>query len=56
MPWTPTGFRIKHAHHLSHGQAKVASKVANEVLESRGDEARAVREGIAAGERVKGEK
>ena len=53
MPWTPAGFRVKHAHHLSHEQAKVAADVANKVLKSTGDEGRAVREGIVAGERVK---
>ncbi len=53
MPWTAAGFRIKHAKHLGHEQSKVASKVANEVLERTGDEGRAVREGIAAGERVR---
>ncbi len=55
-PWTAAGFKLKHAHHLSHEQSKTASKVANEVLERTGDEGRAVREGIAAGERVKGKK
>ena len=53
MPWTPAGFRVKHAHRLSHEQSKMASKVANEVLDKTGDEARAVREGIAAGEKAK---
>lgn len=52
MPWTAAGFKVKHAKHLTHGQAKVAAEVANRVLESTGDEGRAVREGIAAGERV----
>jgi hypothetical protein len=56
MPWTPAGFKLKHAHHLSHEQSKIASKVANEVLERTNDEGRAVREGIAAGESVKGKK
>ena len=53
MPWTSAGFKVKHAHHLSHAQSKVASKVANEVLDRTGDEVRAIREGIAAGERAK---
>jgi hypothetical protein len=56
MPWTPAGFKLKHAHHLSHEQSKVASKVANEVLERTGDDGRAIKEGIAAGERVKTKK
>jgi uncharacterized protein YdaT len=53
MPWTPAGFKIKHAHHLSSAQAKVAADVANKVLADTNDEGRAVREGIAAGERAK---
>ncbi|MGA2937287.1 MAG: hypothetical protein ABSF52_09345 [Syntrophobacteraceae bacterium] len=53
MPWTPAGFKIKNAHHLSREQSKVAAQVANEVLEKTGDEGRAVREGIVAGEKAK---
>jgi hypothetical protein len=55
-PWTAAGFKLKHAHHLSHEQAKVAAEVTNKVLESTGDDARAIKEGIAAGEKVKGKK
>ena len=53
MPWTPAGFKLKHARHLGSHQAKVAAEVANQVLEKTGDEGRAVREGIAAGEKAK---
>lgn len=53
MPWTPAGFKLKHAHHLNHEQSKVASQVANEVLDRTGDDARAIREGIAVYEKVK---
>ncbi|MFZ0931953.1 MAG: hypothetical protein WAN11_25365 [Syntrophobacteraceae bacterium] len=52
MPWTPAGFKIKHAHHLTGAQAKAAAEVANKVLADTNDEGRAVREGIAAGEKA----
>jgi hypothetical protein len=52
MPWTPGEFKEKHAHHLSDKQAQVAATVANEVLTKTGDDGKAVREGIAAGERA----
>lgn len=42
MPWTPSEFRSRHAKDLSPSQAKTASRMANAILRSGGDEGVAI--------------
>ena len=47
MPWTPEEFRKKHNKALSFEGAKIAARIANQVLAKTGDEGRAIREANA---------
>jgi len=50
MPWTAESFKKKHNKSLTDKQAAKAAKIANDVLEKTGDEAKAVK---AANTRMK---
>jgi hypothetical protein len=53
VPWDADSFRKKHNKNLTDKQAARAARIANDVLEKTGDEAKAVR---AANARMKFEK
>lgn len=46
MPWTSEEFKNKHAKDLTKSQASKASKIANAILKSGGDEGIAIATGI----------
>ena len=52
MPWTPREFKTRHNKGLTSPKARVAARVANQVLAKTGDEGRAIREANAVAKRA----